>query len=89
MGKLIRTKIAYNGKEFPAVEVKDKRITCSDIELWHEIKDDYDSGSDEAFLTDCGIFYYFNSGFLASNPSDDEIMAELEANTEIADLPSE
>lgn len=49
----------------------------ADYELWAAIEDDYNAGVKEAVEIDNGIYYYCDSGFIASEPTDDEIIEYL------------
>jgi len=49
----------------------------ADYELWNAIKDDCDAGAKEATEIDSGIYFYCDSGFIASEPTDKEIINYL------------
>lgn len=54
-----------------------ENVQVADIELWSAIKDDYENGVYEAKEIDDAIYFYCDSGFIASEPTDDEIVAKL------------
>ena len=78
--------IIYNGVEYPTIDIEwskvsdvhsDEMVTIADIELWYAMKDDYDNDVKKAVAIDNRIYYYCDSGFVASNPTEEEIIEEL------------
>ena len=84
MTKIIKK---WNDKEFPIREVTDKNgqtLKVADFELWAAIEDavNYKSEEkhDEATALDNEIFFYCDSSFIASDPTDEEIINYLKEN---------
>lgn len=84
-----KSKIVYKGKSYPIVfielnkisnEENRSRVAISDIELWYAIEKGYDKGDKECINIDNSIYYYCDSGFIASNPSEEEIINEFKEN---------
>ena len=82
-----RDTIIYKGIEYPVIEIarnlvdSEWRYTCSsftyiiaDIELWFAIKKDYENDNSTAVEIDNSIFYYCDSGFVASKPTEEEVI---------------
>ena len=76
---MIKDFIEWKGKQFP---VRELRIPdeiggfvakVADIELFNAIEEDYYNEDKEAVAIDNSIYYYCNSGFIASDPTDREI----------------
>ena len=59
-------------------------IKVADYELWAAIEDDYENESSarhsEAVGIDNDIYFYCDSGFIASDPTDEQIIEELIPN---------
>lgn len=53
-------------------------VNVADIELWWAIEEDCEKGNKEAKEIDNSIFYYCDSGFIASDPTDEEIIKRIE-----------
>lgn len=73
----------WNGKKFPVREVMfevcdnmETSIKVADSDLWREIEAYY-LLDDDARAIDNSIFYYCDSGFIASDPTDEEIVEYL------------
>ena len=87
----------WNGKKYPIrlvpvdeVEVGFSPIAVADYDLWTAIEyayehEDSDKHS-EAVALDNEIYYYCDSGFIASDPSDNEIRKYLRKNGAILKL---
>lgn len=79
----------WNGKKFPvrvvavSLEGCPNKVNVADIELYHEYEEEYEKGNKKAEQIDCSIFYFCDSGFIASDPTDDEIIEYLRKCTEI------
>ena len=82
-----RDTIIYKGIEYPVIEIarnlvdSEWRCTCSsftyiiaDIELWFAIKKDYENDNSTAVEIDNSIFYYCDSGFVASKPTEEDVI---------------
>ena len=78
--------IEYKGKSYPTRWVylmnalfkgQCALVQIADYELWEAIRNDYDAGIAEAIEIDNGIYFYCDSGFIASEPTDDEIIEYL------------
>lgn len=80
--------IEYNGRKFPYRDIAASRldqecngmVKIADTELWNEIMGDYDAGLREAHDIDNSIFYYCDSGFIANDPTDEEIIMHIKPN---------
>lgn len=73
----------WNGKKFPVrtvmlpEELGGFEANVADIDLWFAIVDDYYNGNSEADAIDNDIYFYCNSGIIASDPTDEEIVDYL------------
>lgn len=74
-----RSNINYKGIDYPIIEISlskvsdiesDEIVTIADCELWMAIEDDYYNGDKEAVWLDDKIYFYCDSGFIASNPTE-------------------
>ena len=84
-----RSFIEYNGVKYPTIEIalskvsdieSDEIVTIADYELWSAIEDDYEEGVKDAVWLDDKIYYYCDSGFIASNPTEDEVIEYMNKN---------
>lgn len=75
--------VGWNGKKFPVrtiilpEELGGFEANVADIELWFAIEEEYSNGNVEAHAIDNDIYYYCNSGFIAGDPTDEEIVEYL------------
>ena len=78
-----RSKINYKGIDYPTIEIalskvsdieSNELVTITDYELWAAIEDDYRNGDEEALWIDNNVYFYCDSGFIASNPTESEII---------------
>lgn len=78
-----RSNINYKGIDYPTIEIplskvsdieSDEIVTIADCELWLAIEDDYYNGDKEAVWLDDKIYFYCDSGFIASNPTESEVI---------------
>lgn len=78
-----RSNINYKGIDYPIIEISlskvsdiesDEIVTIADCELWMAIEDDYYNGDKEAVWLDDKIYFYCDSGFIASNPTESEVI---------------
>lgn len=78
-----RSNINYKGIDYPTIEIplskvsdieSDEIVTIADCELWVAIEDDYYHGDKEAVWLDDKIYSYCDSGFIASNPTESEVI---------------
>ena len=78
-----RSKINYKGNDYPTIEIalskvsnieSNELVTIADYELWAAIEDDYEDGDKEAVWIDNNVYFYCDSGFIASNPTESEII---------------
>ena len=74
----------WDGKKFPVRTVVfpiqegfDTPINVADISLWDAIEKDYNNGNSEAHALDNDIYFYCDYGFIASDPTDEEIVDYL------------
>ena len=78
-----RSKISYKGIDYPTIEIalskvsnieSNELVTIADYELWAAIEDDYEDGDKEAVWIDNNVYFYCDSGFIASNPTESEVI---------------
>ena len=82
-----RNIITYKGVDYPVIEIArnlidrewenaDSTFTylIADIELWFALEEDYENGDTIAIGIDNSIFYYCDSGFVASEPTEEEVI---------------
>ena len=78
-----RSKINYKGIDYPTIEIalskvsnieSNELVTIADYELWVAIEDDYEDGDKEAVWIDNNVYFYCDSGFIASNPTESEVI---------------
>lgn len=85
-----RDTIIYKGVEYPIIEIArnlvdsewknaDSSLTyvIADIELWSAIARDYEDDEPTAVDIDNSIYYYCDSGFVASKPTEEEVIEYL------------
>jgi len=77
----------WDGKKFPVREVMfevcdgmETVVKVADIDLWDAIEEDYNYGNSEAIGLDNDIYYYCDYGFIASDPTSEEIVEYLIKN---------
>ena len=75
----------WKGENFPVREINLPEswgyynpVDVADVELWNAIEEDYNNGNKEAEEIDNSIFYYCDSGFIASDPTDEKIIKHLQ-----------
>ena len=80
-----RDSIVYNGIEYPIIIINGNKIDedclsdsidyiIADSDLWAAIEDDFNDGVQDAIDIDNEIFYYCDSGFVASKPSEKKVI---------------
>ena len=75
--------VEWNGNKFPVREVQlpeelgGYEVNVADYELFNAIEDDYYNDDPKAVDLDNDIFFYCDSGFIASDPTDEEIFKYL------------
>lgn len=78
-----RSFIEYNGVKYPTIEIalskvsdieSDEIVIIADYELWAAIEDDYEDGDKEPVWLDDKIYFYCDSGFIESNPTESEVI---------------
>ena len=78
-----RSNINYKGIDYPTIEIalskvsdieSNELVTITDYELSAAIEDDYENGDKEAVWIDNNVYFYCDSGFIASNPTESEII---------------
>lgn len=78
-----RSDIRYKGIDYPVIEISlskvsdiesDELVIIADYELWAAIEDDYVDGDKEAAWIDNNVYFYCDSGFIASNPTESEVI---------------
>ena len=83
--------ITYKGVEYPVIEIarnlidsewKDANSSVTyilaDIELWFALEEDYENADSMAVDIDNSIFYYCDNGFVASEPTEEEVIKYFE-----------
>ena len=83
--------ITYKGVKYPVIEIarnlidsewKDANSSVTyilaDIELWSAIEKDYEDNNSMAIEIDNSIFYYCDNGFVASEPTEEEVIKYFE-----------
>lgn len=77
----------WDGKKFPVREVMFEvcdgmkiMVNVADVDLWDAIEEDYNNGNSDAHALDNDIYFYCDYGFIASNPTDEEIVEYLIKN---------
>ena len=53
-------------------------VNVADYELWKAIEEDCDNGNKDAIELDNSIFFFCDSGFIESDPTDEEIIKYLQ-----------
>lgn len=82
-GTMKKDFIEWKGEKFPVrtITLPEKsggyETTVADIELWAAIEDAYNRNDAVANEIDNEIYYYCDSGFIASDPTDEEILEAL------------
>jgi hypothetical protein len=76
--------IEFDGYEYPVIRIEGKKIdfecetdemyTICDIDLWDILERPCMSGDEEANYVDSQIFYYCESGFVANEPTEQEVI---------------
>lgn len=78
--------IEYQGKKYPCVEIDlaDVYDGCNHAEtlacdecLWDELEEGVINGDEEAVETDNMVAFYLPIGFIDTNPTYDEVIAEI------------
>ena len=85
-----RDTIIYKGVEYPIIEIARNLVDSewknavssityiiADIELWSAIVRDYENDESTAVDIDNSIYYYCDSGFVASKPTEEEVIEYL------------
>jgi hypothetical protein len=73
----------WDGKKFSVREVMLPEelggfaVKVTDVELYHEYESEYERGDSKAVELDNSIYYFCDSGFIASDPTDKEIIEYL------------
>lgn len=86
-----RNIITYKGVDYPVIEIARNLIDSewenadssftyliADIELWFALEEDYENADTMAIGIDNSIFYYCDSGFVASEPTEEEVIKYFE-----------
>lgn len=78
-----RSNINYKGINYHTIEIalskvsdieSNEVVTIADYELWAAIEGDCEFGNQEAVCIDNEIYFYCDSGFIASNPTENEVI---------------
>lgn len=86
-----RNIITYKGVNYPIIEIARNLIDSewkntdsslsymiADKELWFAIEKDYEDNNSMAIEIDNLIFYYCDNGFVASEPTEEEVIKYFE-----------
>lgn len=86
-----RNIITYKGVKYPIIEIARNLIDSeckntdsslsymiADKELWFAIEKDYEDNNSMAIEIDNLIFYYCDNGFVASEPTEEEVIKYFE-----------
>lgn len=77
----------WKGQKFPVrtvtlpdnfFECAGVRVNVTDVDLYHAYEVEYENGDINARAIDESIYYFCDSGFIASDPSDEEIIRYLQ-----------
>lgn len=82
---MIRTFVEYGGWQYPAIQIEGNKIdkecetdamyTICDVEFWNDVLErPCMSGDAEANEVDSEIYYYCDSGFCASEPTEEQVI---------------
>ena len=83
---MIRTFVEYGGWQYPAIQIEGNKIddechtegvmyTICDIEFWWDVLErPCMNGDAKANMVDSTIFYYCDSGFCASEPTEEQVI---------------
>lgn len=82
---MIRTFVEYGGWQYPAIQIEGKKIdkecetdamyTICDVEFWNDVLyRPCTIGDAEANEVDSEIYYYCDSGFCASEPTEEQVI---------------
>ena len=76
--------IRFNGKDYPTISIEGSKIdpecetdamyTICDIDLWDALRPLVDDGNDKAYHIDEQVFFYCDNGFVASEPTEQEVI---------------
>lgn len=81
--------VEYKGKSYPTRWVylmnvlfkgQCELVQVADYTLFAAMEEDYEKGAREAVEIDNDIYFYCEPGFIASEPTDDEIIEYLKKN---------
>lgn len=84
-----RSFIEYDGVKYPTIKIplskvsdidSDEIVTIADYELWAAIEGDYVDGDKYAVWIDDSVYFYCDSGFIASNPTESEVIEYMNKN---------
>ncbi len=79
----------WKGQNFPIrtitlpedfFEMAGVKVNVADVDLYHAYEVEYENGDMHANAIDETIYYFCDSGFIASDPSDEEIIRYLRRN---------
>lgn len=82
--------INYKGTDYPVIEIELSKISnensneiviIADYELFKDIEEDYENNNQEAINIDNMIYFYCDSGFIASNKTEKEIIKYMKQYT--------
>jgi len=52
-------------------------VRVADEQMWDEYEEEYDNGDSEICALDDSIFFFCESGYLSTDPTDEELLAYL------------
>lgn len=80
-----KSKIEWKGKDYIVREVNlpekwgyNNPVDVAEEDLWKEIEDSYNNGDKKAESIDNSIFFYCETDFIKSDPTDEELINYIE-----------
>lgn len=81
---MIKSFVEWNGEKFPVRTINlpdeydyNNPVDVADYDLYQAYEDEYEKDNKEAVAIDNSIFFFCNSGFIESDPTDEEIIEYL------------
>ena len=82
---MIKSYVEWKGERFPIRTIDlpeswgySSPVNVAECSLFHAYEEEYDKDNKEAVAIDDSIFYFFDDGFIESDPTDEEIIKRLE-----------
>ena len=81
---MIKSYVEWKGERYPVRMVDlpeswgySSPVNVAGCSLFHAYEEEYDKDNKEAVAIDNSIFYFFDYGFIESDPTDEEIIERL------------